>query len=295
VHFLLFVFLVGLGAVAASAAVCAAYGWRGKVLLHGRPFQYGIVMIGVPSLLIGSVAFAATDRAEGRAIAVALAALPGILFLRRGQGRAARLTRPTADTVLEVVAGLRRSRPPAGTTSMAFEVSVLSDAQKLVVARRFDAAAEILGLLEWDLLEGLVLIQAALLLSRCYVESNLFNQGRETLERARETLVKDGGAEEKADYALLDARFVVHGERPNELGGQLATLEKLAKRQPRLAAEVRVVHLHWLVASGKTDEAIARFGELRLAYGDAATEMMARPIGPATALVAELTRTTAYR
>ena len=220
VHFLLFVFLVGLGAVAASAAVCAAYGWRGKVLLHGRPFQYGIVMIGVPPLLIGSVAFAATDRTEGRAIAVALAALPGILFLCRGQGRAARLTRPTADTVLEVVAGLRRSRPPAGTTSMAFEVSVLSDAQKLLVARRFDAAAEILGLLEWDLLEGLVLIQAALLLSRCYVESNLFNQGRETLERARETLVKDGGAEEKADYALLDARFVVHGERPNELGGQ---------------------------------------------------------------------------
>jgi hypothetical protein len=115
------------------------------------------------------------------------------------------------------------------------------------------------------------------------------------LLRAREQLDEWGRAEEKAEYALLSARLVVHGDHPETVVDRLDDLERLAEGWPARACEVQVIRIHALVARGQELDAVRLIRDFQQRYPEVAREALARPAGPATALAAELARTSAYR
>jgi hypothetical protein len=236
-------------------------------------------------LLTGDWAFAAASAALG--------ALPWLGWVHRVRKRVARVASWNAQDVAAVVEDLRRRQPAPGTTSLRFEIDVISSAKHLFLIRRYDACAEILQLLDWGRLETLALVEAATTLARCLLFSGHIASARTTFERARGELAQYG---DRAAAVVLDATLLVHEGKPRKALELLADLEVGPGEGARgLRVDILLVRAHAAVALAEHEKSVELIGALRSEGGADAVALLALPEGPATALARELSSRSAYR
>lgn len=289
---LLFVVLTLLSAAVANIGISWWYGTSPAQLVTSPAFRYATAVIAVPALTVGALALAIGDDVVYGAVGACVAALPSLVYVWRSRRQTARILSLDPAEADQIVADIKRSRPPAGTPSLRFELSVVLTARQLVSIARYDAAEEILALLPWAELEPTTMVPAALLRATCYLNSNLIGPARDTLEVARPHADATG---ESDPFAILDARLSVHEGEVTRVLARMDDLDAIVARDPRYRADRDIIQIHAAAACGERARALALIGSLREEHESGWLTMLSFPQGPASPLAETLSSRGAYR
>jgi hypothetical protein len=260
--------------------------------LSGGPIRFALILVGAPAAVGGALVRLATDSWPFAVAGAAVVAAPALVWVNRSRRRAARFAQRDDAEIDRMVAELVMRRPADGASSLVFEVDTTMSARQFADAGRYDAAARVLNLLDWQRIEGEVMFQAASTMAFCCIRSGFVTKARDALVCAEGKLLDQGKPEV---LEILDGRLLVHEGKSEEAFHRLERLESLAARNPSLRADVLVLKAHALADRGDHDGALTVIGTLRSEVGQDAFSLLARPEGAASDLAAQLATRSAYR